>query len=182
MFPGFSKFNALFVRASIRGAIQEYQSRLIENVKADIATLQNRFRLQYYNSEAYEMSKIRDIPPVSGSIIWIRQIERQLNTYMKRVEAVLGKGWQHYAEGQKLHAESVSFRQKLDSTPIYEAWLASIAQNPTLALAAISSAYPNHENQERLFMSFLLTLIQRSSPSLKKFAILHGSSSRSPFS
>lgn len=135
MFRVFSKFNALFVRASIRGAIQEYQSRLIENVKADIATLQNRFRLQYYNSEAYEMSKIRDIPPVSGSIIWIRQIERQLNTYMKRVEAVLGKGWQHYAEGQKLHAESVSFRQKLDSTPIYEAWLASIAQKPNLSIS-----------------------------------------------
>lgn len=113
MFRVFSKFNALFVRASIRGAIQEYQSRLIENVKSDIAALHNRFRLQFYNSEAYEMFKLRDIPAVSGSIIWIRQIERQLDTYMKRVEAVLGKGWQFYADGQKLHAESVAFRQNL---------------------------------------------------------------------
>lgn len=128
MFRVFSKFNALFVRASIRGAIQEYQSRLIENVKADISALHERFRLQYFNSEAYEMSKLRDLPPVSGSIIWIRQIERQLDTYMKRVEAVLGKGWQFYADGQKLHAESVSFRQKLDISPIYEAWLSNIAK------------------------------------------------------
>lgn len=128
MFRVFSKFNALFVRASIRGAIQEYQSRLIENVKADILALHDRFRQQYSNSEAYEMSKLRDVPPVSGTIIWIRQIERQLDNYMKRVEAVLGKGWQYYAEGQKLHSESVAFRQKLDTNPIYEAWLSSVTK------------------------------------------------------
>ena len=128
MFRVFSKFNALFVRASIRGAIQEYQSRLIDNVKADISALHDRFRQQYSNSEAYEMSKLRDVPPVSGTIIWIRQIERQLDNYMKRVEAVLGKGWQYYAEGQKLHSESVAFRQKLDTSPIYEAWLSSITK------------------------------------------------------
>lgn len=128
MFRVFSKFNALFVRPSIRGAIQEYQSRLIENVKADIASLHERFRLQYFNSEAYEMSKLRDIPPVAGSIIWIRQIERQLDTYMKRVEAVLGKGWQYYVEGQKLHSESIGFRQKLDTNPIFEAWLSNITK------------------------------------------------------
>lgn len=128
MFRVFSKFNALFVRPSIRGAIQEYQSRLIENVKNDISALQEKFRLQYSNSEAYEMSKLRDIPPVSGTIIWIRQIERQLDNYMKKVEAVLGKGWQYYAEGQKLHTESISFRQKLDTTPIYETWLANMSK------------------------------------------------------
>lgn len=36
MFRVFGKFNALFVRAKIRGAIQEYQAQLIENVKEDI--------------------------------------------------------------------------------------------------------------------------------------------------
>ncbi|KAF5093945.1 hypothetical protein D0Z00_003775 [Geotrichum galactomycetum] len=55
MFRVFSKFNALFVRASIRGAIQEYQSRLIDNVKADISALHDRFRQQYSNSEVYEI-------------------------------------------------------------------------------------------------------------------------------
>lgn len=38
------------------------------------------------------MSRKRDLPPVAGSIIWARQIERQLIAYMKRVEDVLGKG------------------------------------------------------------------------------------------
>lgn len=72
------------------------------------------------------MSQLRDHPPVSGAIIWAKQIERQLSTYMKRVEDVLGKGWELYAEGQKLQSESQSFRRKLDTRPIYDAWLHDI--------------------------------------------------------
>ena len=69
---------------------------------------------------------MRDLPPIAGAVIWARQIERQLTTYMKRVEDVLGKGWELYAEGQKLQAESTAFRKKLDTRPIYEAWLHDI--------------------------------------------------------
>ena len=118
MFRVFSKYNALFVRPKIRGAIQEYQTQLIENVKADIAALHDRFKLQYGNSEAHAMAQLRDLPPISGAIIWARQIERQLNTYMRRVEDVLGKGWELYAEGQKLQNESIIFRKKLDTRAV----------------------------------------------------------------
>jgi dynein heavy chain 1 len=45
---------------------------------------------------------------------------------MKRVEDVLGKGWELYAEGQKLQTESAAFRRKLDTRPVYEAWLHDI--------------------------------------------------------
>lgn len=48
-------------------------------------------QVQYPASKACRMSHIWDLPPTSGSIIWARQVERQLNTYMKRVEDVLGK-------------------------------------------------------------------------------------------
>jgi len=72
------------------------------------------------------MSQLRDLPPIAGAIIWARQIEHQLVAYMKRVEDVLGKGWELYAEGQKLQSESTSFRKKLDTRPIYEAWLVEI--------------------------------------------------------
>jgi Dynein heavy chain, N-terminal region 1 len=47
-------------------------------------------QVQYPASKACRMSHIWDLPPTSGSIIWARQVERQLNTYMKRVEDVLG--------------------------------------------------------------------------------------------
>ena len=74
------------------------------------------------------MSQMRDLPPIAGAIIWARQIERQLLTYMKRVEDVLGKGWELYAEGQKLQSESAAFRRKLDTRPVYEAWLHDIGR------------------------------------------------------
>ncbi|GLB36818.1 putative dynein heavy chain [Lyophyllum shimeji] len=126
MFRVFSKFNALFVRPKIRGAIQEYQTQLIDSVKEDIKHLHDKFKTQYRFSEAYHMSQMRDLPPIAGAIIWARQIERQLLTYMKRVEDVLGKGWELYAEGQKLQSESTAFRKKLDTRPVYEAWLHDI--------------------------------------------------------
>ncbi|KAI0785919.1 cytoplasmic dynein heavy chain 1 [Abortiporus biennis] len=126
MFRVFSKFNALFVRPKIRGAIQEYQTQLIDSVKEDIKRLHDKFKTQYRFSEAYHMSQMRDLPPISGAIIWARQIDRQLQTYMKRVEDVLGKGWELYAEGQKLQSESQAFRKKLDTRPVYEAWLHDI--------------------------------------------------------
>ena len=45
---------------------------------------------------------------------------------MKRVEDVLGKGWELYAEGQKLQSESSALRKKLDTRPVFDAWLHDI--------------------------------------------------------
>jgi dynein heavy chain 1 len=122
MFRIFSRFNALFVRPHIRGAIREYQTQLIQRVKDDIEALQEKFKKQYIQSKCYRMSKIRDIPPVAGSIIWSKQIERQLNMYMGRVEAVLGKGWETHVDGQKLKADGDSFRVKLNTQELFEEW------------------------------------------------------------
>ena len=68
------------------------------------------------------MSRVRDLPPVSGSIIWARQIERQLNAYMRRVEDVLGKGWENHVEGQKLKGDGDSFRLKLNTQELFDDW------------------------------------------------------------
>lgn len=90
MFRIFSRFNALFVRQHIRGAIREYQTQLIQRVKDDIEALHEKFKVQYPQSKACRMSGVRDIPPVAGSIIWAKQIDRQLTAYLRRVEDVLG--------------------------------------------------------------------------------------------
>ncbi|TVY81803.1 Cytoplasmic dynein heavy chain [Lachnellula suecica] len=123
MFRVFSKFNALFVRPKIRSAITEYQTQLIDNVKHDISSLHERFKQQYGHSEAHAMASLRDLPPVSGAIIWARQIEKQLDGYMKKVADVLGSEWALHSEGQKLQSEGNLFRKKLDTRPIFEAWL-----------------------------------------------------------
>ena len=122
----FSRFNALFVRAKVRSAVQDHQSQLLDSVKDDIRRLHEKFKQSYKHSEAYHMAQLRDLPPIAGAIQWARQIERQLSAYMKRVEDVLGKGWELYAEGQRLQTESSSFRRKLDTRPIYDAWLHEI--------------------------------------------------------
>ncbi|RDW42381.1 dynein heavy chain, N-terminal region 1-domain-containing protein [Yarrowia lipolytica] len=126
MFRVFAKFNSLFIRPTIRGAIHEYQSRLIENVKHDLVELQQKFKRKYGNSETFEMAKLRDLPPIAGAIIWMKQLERQLDLYMSRVESVLGAGWQHYADGKVLHEESVVFRKSLDARVVYEAWIRGV--------------------------------------------------------
>jgi dynein heavy chain 1, cytosolic len=126
MFRVFSKFNALLVRPKVRGAIVEYQTQLLESVKHDITSLQDRFKHQYGNSEAHAMSQLRDLPPVSGAIIWARQIERQLNNYMKKVESVLGQDWASHNEGKNLQNESDMFRKKLDTRPVFESWLREV--------------------------------------------------------
>ncbi|KAL5341578.1 dynein heavy chain, cytoplasmic [Aspergillus crustosus] len=123
MFRVFSKFNALLVRPKIRGAIGEYQTQLIDNVKQDISALHERFKQQYGHSEAHAMAQLRDLPPVSGAIVWARQIERQLDGYMRKVEDVLGEDWYLHTEGQKLQAEGNLFRKKLDTRPVFESWL-----------------------------------------------------------
>ena len=78
MFRIFSRFNALFVRPHIRGAIREYQTQLIQRVKDDIEALHTKFKIQYPHSKASRMSTVRDLPPIAGSIIWAKQIDRQL--------------------------------------------------------------------------------------------------------
>ncbi|KAJ6782306.1 hypothetical protein PWT90_00629 [Aphanocladium album] len=128
MFRVFSKFNALFVRPKIRGAIQEYQNQLMDHVKQAINGLHERFKQQYGHSEAHAMAQLRDLPPVSGAIIWARQIEFQLEGYMRKVEAVLGPEWTLHAEGHKLQEESELFKHKLDTARIYEAWLADVGR------------------------------------------------------
>ena len=126
MFRVFSKFNALFVRPKIRGAITEYQVQLIQNVRDDIEALQKRFTHQYGQSEAHAMAQLHDLPPISGAIIRARQIERQLDGYMGKVEDILGAKWNEHTDGQKLAALGDGFRRKLDAKPIFDDWLRDI--------------------------------------------------------
>ncbi|CAG9813267.1 unnamed protein product [Phaedon cochleariae] len=126
MFRIFSRFNALFVRPHIRGAIREYQTHLIQRVKDDIEALHEKFKVQYPQSNSAKISKVRDLPPVAGSIVWAKQIDHQLTTYLRRVEDVLG--WENHIEGQKLKADGDSFRLKLNTQEIFDDWARNVQQ------------------------------------------------------
>lgn len=59
---------------------------------------------------------------VSCGMFLLAQIDRQLHTYLQRVEAVLGKGWEVHVEGQKLKQDGEAFRQKLNTQQLFEDW------------------------------------------------------------
>ena len=58
----------------------------------------------------------------SNHLISLHQIDRQLSAYMRRVEDVLGKGWENHVEGQRLKADGDSFRQKLNTQELFDDW------------------------------------------------------------
>lgn len=127
MFQIFARFHDLLIRQHIRNAIREYQTQLIQRVKIDIDQLHEKFKAKYSASKAMKMSRITvDIPVTTGSIIWARQIERQLLRYLKRVEDVLGTGWEQHVDGQRLKFEGDSFKQRLNTGPIFEDWLEKV--------------------------------------------------------
>lgn len=131
MFRIFSRYNVLFVRPRIKGAIREYQTQLIQRVKDDIETLHDNFKIKsahYHQSKTAVMGRVRDIPPTAGLIIWTKQIERQLLVYMKRVGDILGEGWENHLEGQKLSQDAEKFRLKLDTQAIFDEWCRNVTQ------------------------------------------------------
>jgi len=88
--------------------------------------LHQKFKKQYANSEASYMAHLRDLPPIAGAIIWATQIERQLAAEMKRVEDILGKGWEVDVQGQKLKADGDRFRRKLNTSLIFDEWVKDV--------------------------------------------------------
>ena len=92
------------------------------------------------------MALYRDVPAVSGAIIWARQIYNQLVVYMKRVEDVLGEGWDLYAEGQKLKSESISFKRKLDTRALFDKWLSNVIANKVSVSGNVFEISKSREN------------------------------------
>merc|ERR1712228_909057 len=122
MFRICAKFHPLFVRPMIAATIRKYQDQLLSTVKKDISELKMKHHNSYDRSQDKNLSVLRDLPPISGSIIWARQLERQLDTYKQRIEQTLGATWVTHPEGRSLKKEIDVFRQQLDPTPIFERW------------------------------------------------------------
>ncbi|CAF3632269.1 unnamed protein product, partial [Adineta steineri] len=140
MFQIFARFHDLLIRQHIRNAIREYQTQLIQRVKIDIDQLHEKFKAKYSASKAMKMSRITvDIPVTTGSIIWAKQIEKQLLRYLKRVEDVLGTGWEQHVDGQRLKFEGDSFKQRLNTTAIFEDWLEKVSKKSMSVTGSIFS-------------------------------------------
>ena len=100
MFTILTRYNALFVRPQIRSAICEHQTTLIDQVKADIVTIQETIMDDKIEEMALRVADSLDIPPFSAKVMWLKQNESWLNMNMKRIEDVLGEQWTEHVEGK----------------------------------------------------------------------------------
>ncbi|CAM9242548.1 unnamed protein product, partial [Chrysoparadoxa australica] len=123
MFRVFRKFSPLLSRPAIRLAIAQFQADLTAHVRSAVSALQETFTKRYEDSQARKVAQLRDIPPVAGKILWARQIERQLMLLMKRMEDVLGAGWEKHLEGKKLKGTFDSLMKQIDTNRVYMQWL-----------------------------------------------------------
>jgi dynein heavy chain 1 len=125
MFNTFSKFNALFSRPRIRGAIQEYQNQILSSIKKDIKNFRDRFLVKYGSSEVCKMYKVKNFPSLSGLLTWYRQLERKLQVYLDRVQAVLGAGWEKHVAGKQLKQQIEPIAKHLEemTQSHYQNWV-----------------------------------------------------------
>jgi len=114
MFRVLAQFKVLLERPRVQAAVEQFQSHLLSTVRRDIEALQTKFMNSYTGSEACRLSAARDVPPLSGRIIWAHQIERQLERYIRRVKNLLGRAWYQHVDGSRLNDLRSSFRKKLD--------------------------------------------------------------------
>ncbi|KAJ3439563.1 dynein heavy chain [Anaeramoeba flamelloides] len=123
MFRVFNKFKDLSFREDIKIAMGEYQNQLIYRVKEDIQALREYYKKQYRQSQTERMSQLRGYPTVAGEIIWMKQIEKQLNNYINKADNVLKEGWKNEINGKKLIKEKDDLLKKLNPNEIFQKWI-----------------------------------------------------------
>ena len=123
MFRVFARFNPLLSRSRVRTAVKEFQLQLINTVGVAVQKLQSKFMHKYESSSASIIATIRGIPPVSGKILWAKQMERQVHALMKRMSDVLGKEWGQQLEGRQLRRSCDELLSKLDSRTYFRNWV-----------------------------------------------------------
>ena len=118
-----SRYRELFARRGIHDALaQGNQRELMKRVEQDIKALLAK---QYNGSDDARMSRVRDLPPLSGYVVWARQIERRLDQQLHRVESVLGKKWQEWEQrssGTNLKKLANAVRKKIDPKAKFNEW------------------------------------------------------------
>lgn len=145
MFAVFARFNPLLARASIQNAVKEFQIELISTVAKAIERLQAKFTHKYESSSASRISRVRGIPPVSGKILWAKQIERQVNTLMKRMGDVLGPSWGQHLEGRQLRRSGEELLSKLDAKAFFRSWVSDWEREMSIEATSASTrlnSYP----------------------------------------
>ena len=142
MFRVFARFNLLLTRTRVRAAVKEFQMQLIATVSTAIETLRSKFTEKYELSSAAKIARLRGIPPVSGKIMWAKQMERQVETLMERMSHVLGPDWGQQLEGRQLRKSGDELLAKLDARSFFRNWVIDWERELTSAATSRMNSYP----------------------------------------
>lgn len=142
MFRVFARFNLLLTRTRVRAAVKEFQIQLIQTVAVAVEKLQSKFTLKYEASPAARISRLRGMPPVSGKILWAKQMERQVHTLMERMGNVLGPNWGQQLEGRQLRKSGDELLAKLDARSFFRNWIMEWEKELTVAATSKMSSFP----------------------------------------
>jgi len=66
---------------------------------------------------------------------------------MRRVEDVLGKGWENHVEGQRLKADGDSFRQKLNTQELFDDWSRKVSTLNQVKLGTLGKNQRREKSQ-----------------------------------
>lgn len=105
-------------------------------MKDDLKALQMKFNDQYDRSQDNSVAQILDIPNVCGEMIWAKQLERKLEASLRRVEDVLGKGWEQHTEGQNLKQSGEEFARRVNPLSIFDPWMKEIKDAKSLDIGS----------------------------------------------
>ncbi|KOS13271.1 cytoplasmic dynein heavy chain 1 [Malassezia pachydermatis] len=141
-------FNRLFVRPRVRAAVQEYQTVLLQSVRTDLDALRRKFQQGYRHSDAHLVGQLRHQAEIVGAIVWVSEMERQLQLYRQRVQDALGDGWTDHVEGQRLYAESEAFLQQLDPRKLVYAWAQDMGHRASLPQGYVLQVVSTRDGDE----------------------------------
>ena len=165
MFSVFARFNKLFIRPRIRQEIKSFQSSLIKSVESSVQMLRNKFTLQFENSEVETWLSGRDVVGVSGKVIWARRMESELKLLMKRMEDVLGPGWDQQISGRPLKRICDDLLGRLDTGMIFRGWMKRVEKEVTSnrgrhkAISYLMAIKRQHDGELRLEVNYSNTSI-----------------------
>jgi dynein heavy chain 1, cytosolic len=142
MFRVFRRFHPLLSRTRVRVAVKEFQVQLIATVAQAVEKLQSKFTFKYEASSAAKISKLRGIPPVSGKILWAKQMERQVHALMERCAQVLGDDFASQLEGRQLRKSGDELLAKLDAKAFFQTWVTEWEKELTLQASSRLHSYP----------------------------------------
>lgn len=142
MFRVFARFNPLLTRTRVSAAVKEFQLQLMNTVGEAVQKLQSKFTHKYESSSASSIATIRGIPPVSGKILWAKQMERQVHALMKRMSHVLGREWGQQLEGRQLRRSCDELLSKLDSRSYFRNWVSEWERELSSDINSKLNTYP----------------------------------------